>query len=1122
MINYLKDNHFLNDIFNSKRLAKSNDNFNIYLIASDFLKNQRSIFVVLPSLYLAQKYYDSLMNLVDGDDVLFFPCDEIVATNFMISSNDFKYERINTIKELLSKNKKIVITNFLGITKFNIPLEKWSENIIKINKEEINRDLLVKKLVEIGYKKTYTVYKTGEFSVRGSIIDIFPLNYEYPVRLDFFGDEIDDIKMFDVESQLSIAKLETVEVVPVTEFFYSDDLLSKAVNNIEIDNDKHNLELREKIDSLNHYIPYLYKAESIINMVESKTYIVDIDKIYTLYQKSLIDLEEFLNKKLEFKYFFSIDELINDSFVYIDGVVHHENQTIINNKDFEYYNGNFRVLLADIKKIINVKTIFISMNNADRLKRLKEFLLENSINYQTILNDTIPRKDYINFMSGYVLPLDSNNFNVLILNEASIYTSTIEKKRIKYKSIFSNSSKITKHDELKINDYIVHYDYGIGKYVGIKTMEMNDLKRDYLQLQYLGTDILYVPVEKIDKVQKYNVIEGREPALTKLGSSTWTKTKKRVLEKVKETSERLIKLYAQRNQTIGYQFSKDDELQLDFEKTFGYDLTSDQYKAIVSVKDDMESTKPMDRLICGDVGFGKTEVALRAAFKAIIDKKQVAYLAPTTLLTRQHYLTFKTRMSNFGVTVELLNRFVSPKKVKEILEGLKNGTIDCIVGTHRLLSQDIVFKDLGLLITDEEQRFGVTHKERIKEIKLNIDSLTLTATPIPRTLQMSIMGIKDLSTIETPPKNRYPVQTYVTPRNDSIIREAIERELIRGGQVFYMYNFKDDIIDVAAHINSLVPEAKIVTAHGSMSKNELEDTITDFIDKKYDVLVCTTIIETGIDIPDTNTLLIHDADRLGLSQLYQLRGRVGRSDKIAYAYLMYDGRKVLTEQSTKRLESIQEFTELGSGYQIAMQDLAIRGAGDVLGEKQSGFLDNIGIELYLKILNDSLKELRNPIKEEPKKNFPQVYSNRTINNEYINNEDAKLEIHNKIGLLTSINNLKKLQLELEDRFGKFDDDLLIYMYEKLFFNLCHTLDIIKIVDNTKDKLLTMSSESTSRLEPEFLYKLIYEKYIKIHVNYIVNQVIFKIDLSQYKANYWLYDICELFDKLIINSNLNLV
>ncbi|MFI3328944.1 MAG: transcription-repair coupling factor [bacterium] len=1111
MINYLKENSYFKYLYDKNRISKSNDNFNTYLIVSDYLNNNRNIFVVTPSLFLAQKYYDNLLNIIDPENVLFFPCDDIVATSFMISSNDFKFERINTIKELTKDNPKIIVTNFAGITKYNIPLSTWKQNILTIRKEEIDRENFINNLVTIGYKKTYTVYKTGEFAVRGSIIDIFPLNYQNPIRLDFFGDEIDDIKEFDITTQLSINKLDTVEIIPVTEFFYTNEQLKEIT--IEDDNDSMNIALREKIDSLTHYIPKFYKPTSIINMIEAKTYILDIDKMNAIYQKSLNDLSEYLNQELTHKYFFNIKELVNDNMFYIDGVVSHENQEIVSTKEIDYYNGNFRILLKDIKNLVGVKHIFISINDNDRIKRIKELLLDNSINYQTITSDSTPRVDCINLITGYVLPLDSNSLNVLILNETALYTTTIEKKRIKYKSIFSNSTKISKHDELKINDYIVHYDYGIGQYIGIKVMEMNGKFRDYLQLKYFDTDVLYIPIEKIDKVQKYNVIDGREPALTKLGSSAWTRTKKRVLEKVKETSEKLIKLYAQRSKTIGYQYSKDDELQIEFENTFGYDLTEDQYKAIVAVKEDMESTKPMDRLICGDVGFGKTEVALRAAFKAIMDKKQVAYLAPTTLLTRQHYYTFKTRMSTFGINVELLNRFVSPKRVKEILLQLEDGSIDCVIGTHRLLSHDIKFKDLGLLITDEEQRFGVTHKERIKEMKLNIDSLTLTATPIPRTLQMSIMGIKDLSTIETPPKNRYPVQTYVTPRNDAIIKEAIERELIRGGQVFYMYNFKDDIIDIAAHINKLVPEAKIVTAHGSMSKNDLEDTITDFIDKKYDVLVCTTIIETGIDIPDTNTLLIHDSDRLGLSQLYQLRGRVGRSDKIAYAYLMYDPKKILSENSTKRLESIQEFTELGSGYQIAMQDLAIRGAGDVLGEEQSGFMDNIGIELYLKILNDSLKELRNPTPVEEKPTYSQVYSNRTINPEYINNEDAKLEIHNKIRTLTSINNLTKLQLELEDRFGKFDNELLLYMYEKLFFNLCSNINIETITDTSRDKRLTINEITSSKINPEELYKIVYDNFKNINISYSINKFIIQIDLGPNKDNSWLFDTCKLLDKI---------
>lgn len=1137
ILNYLKDKFEIRTLTNDSfsRINKTNDNFNIYAIASDFINNNRSIFVVLPNLFSAQKYYDNLLNLLPDEDVLFYPADEMVVSNFMIASSDFKYERINTIAEILNNTPKVIVTNLTGILRFNVPINYWRNSIINISvKDEIDRKDLVSRLISLGYEKTYTVYKTGEFSIRGSIIDIFPLNSTNPIRLDFFGDEVDEIKEFDVETQLSINKINNTKIIPVTEFFYTDQMMDEITASLELEinkttneeyktslnNDLLNLKQRNKLDTLNQYMCKFYKVQSIIEMIDAKKYIVDIDKMKAIHLKNIDDISEYLhNQSIENfilnDYFLDLNIIPDDSF-YIDGVVTHDSTFSINAKDIPPYNGNFRTLLKDINNLIGSVEIIIVMEDLNRLKRLKEFLLENNIIYQTINTVEQIDKRYVNLViRQFALELDSQFLGTYIVTENTIYSSSFEKKKIKYKSIFSNATKINNHDELKIGDFVVHYDFGIGKYIGIKAMKMSDNLKDYLEIQYAKTDVLYIPIENIDRISKYNVHDGREPNLTLIGSSQWTKTKKKVLEKVKDISEKLIKLYAQRSSAEGFIYQEDSPEQLEFENEFMYEETIDQLKAIEAVKSDMESTKPMDRLICGDVGFGKTEVALRASFKAVMNGKQVAYLAPTTLLSRQHFYTFQKRVQSYGMKVELLNRFVTTKQAKIILEQLKSGYIDIIIGTHRLLSKDIVFKDLGLLITDEEQRFGVMHKERIKEMKVNVDSLTLTATPIPRTLQMSIMGIKDLSTIETPPKNRYPVQTYVTPRNDSITKEAIEREIIRGGQVFYMYNYTEDIIDVASYLQKLVPEARVKFAHGKMNKNELEDIISEFIDHQFDVLVCTTIIETGIDIPDTNTLLIHDADRLGLSQLYQLRGRVGRSDRIAYAYLMYEPRKVLTENAMKRLESIQEFTQLGSGYKIAMKDLAIRGAGDVLGQEQSGFMDSIGIELYMRILNDTLTELKGEkVDNEPKNNYTQVYSNRTINDEYINNEDIKIEIHKKIRTITSINNLIGLQLELEDRFGKFDDELLMYMYEKLFFNLCQILDIYQIIDLKNEKKLCISKEKTQTLNGEYILKQAYEKYKSISIRYASNEFHISIDLTKYKQNSWLIDTCTFLDKIV--------
>ncbi|MDE6013915.1 MAG: transcription-repair coupling factor, partial [Anaeroplasmataceae bacterium] len=583
-----------------------------------------------------------------------------------------------------------------------------------------------------------------------------------------------------------------------------------------------------------------------------------------------------------------------------------------------------------------------------------------------------------------------------------LYEVSYAPRKAKYKSVYKNAIKISKYDELEFGDYVVHYDYGIGRYLGIKTIESEGIKRDFLYVLYGGESGVYIPLEQISSIMKYASKDVEGIKLHTIGSSQWARTKAKVRKRVHDISEQLIKLYAARQNAKGFEFLPDSTEQISFENDFAYELTPDQKKAIAAIKKDMESARPMDRLVCGDVGYGKTEVAMRAAFKAVYSGKQVCVLAPTTILATQHYQNFKNRMEDYGIDVELLNRFVPMSKQKQIIEGLKKGSVDVIIGTHRVLSNEIVYKDLGLLIVDEEQRFGVTHKEKIKELKVNVDCITLSATPIPRTLQMSVMGLKDLSMIETPPKNRYPVQTYVLERNDRIIADAIEKELSRGGQVFYLYNFVDSIEEIEQHLHDLVPMARICVGHGKLTKEKLENRVADFIAHKYDILLCTTIIETGIDMPETNTLIVHDADRLGLSQLYQIRGRVGRSNKIAYAYLMYEPKKILTTDAEKRLETIKEFNELGSGFKIAMRDLSIRGSGDLLGEEQSGFVESVGLDMYLKILNEEINHITVTEKEVPDKSLLKPFVSRTISKEYIENEDVRIEIHKKIDQLKSL------------------------------------------------------------------------------------------------------------------------
>ena len=1119
------------------RISKSNKNFNIYQIASDYLKNNRMIFVVLPTLFDAQKYYDTLTNLLDEDSVLFYPVDDMALASQFISSNEFKYERINTILTLLENKNRIVVTTANGVMYKNLGKEKWLENQLVLNEGCLyDIDYLKNLFVKLGYTHKSVVTSTGEFSFRGSIIDFYPLNYENPIRLDFFDDELETIKIFSAETQRTIAKISSITISPIIELFYTqlegDKIVSslkeglKVAQKSEIDliyKDISKVELKTELETIHQYVDIIDSSISILDFKEDKViYVINEEKINALFAKTKEDItthyetigSNVLSKYSTFNYDFSFN---NYKTKFIDTLVDHRDSYEINTEEIENFYGNFSLLAKELTKRWSTSYVIISISSNDKLKRLKEFFLENRLRYQTVKQTIDLSYECINIVvNEYTLSLSIPEENMYILGENTIFSNIVEKAKIRYKSTFYESKKIAKFDELKPGDYVVHSGHGIGVYECIKTMELSGIKRDYIKINYANNDSLYIPIEQLNLIKKYTGADGKKPELTKLGSATWAKTKQKVKEKVLELSKKLIQIYAMREEAVGHKFGPDTTEQLEFESEFGYEETQDQLTAINAIKKDMESTRVMDRLVCGDVGFGKTEIALRATFKAVMDGKQVCYLAPTTVLTRQHYHTFKDRMEKYGVRVELLNRFVSAKKRNQLLKDLAFGTVDVLIGTHRVLSDDVRFKDLGLLITDEEHRFGVMHKEKIKEMKINVDSLMLTATPIPRTLQMSLIGIKELSMIETPPKNRYPIQTYVTPRHDSIIKEAIERELLRGGQVFYLYNYTEDISDVMVKISKMVPEAKVCYAHGKMNKYELEDIITDFIDHKYDVLVSTTIIETGIDIPNANTLIIHDADKLGLSQLYQIRGRIGRSDRIAYAYLTYEPRKILTPEAEKRLETIKEFTELGSGFKIAMRDLAIRGAGDLLGPEQSGFINSVGIDLYMQILDETLNEIRKDKKEVKVKTTlgKNVISNRYIPENYVLDEDMKIEIHNKISKIESQEDFNNLKQELIDRFGPINEDLLLYMYEKLFYSLCTQAGVENADIKPKLVTLTLSYDKSQSANGEYLYKTAYSLSNDFLLSYHDKKISIALKTGASPKKVWLVLLCEYLTKIV--------
>lgn len=1042
-------------------------NMGIYNLTDDFFclylnqiyqKNSKNILVVVNSLFEANKLYSSLS--LYNHSVYLFPMDDFLTSEALAISPDLMISRLETLNAILSSEKCIVITNLMGYLRFLPTCDKYKISILNLKKGDvISPEKLVEKLISIGYKRDTIVNKTGEFGVRGFIIDVFPINEENPIRIEFFDDEIESIRSFDCETQKSIHELSETIIHPFYEF----------ITDKEIDEDHRGkqkfLQLYEKVVNISDYLgdcytffrdydqlqsSYMNIMEEVVTFKEEK----DIHFPYS-YMFDFHDLEVFYPI-----YYFSFNNMLHYDF--ISTMIDFGVKTINN------FNENADMIESFIRnKLQENKTIIIC---------LKKFQIHSVLKFLTM---KIVESDFTTIQKGQVNLVEGEIGQGFLYHDLVVLTAfelfkVVEVKK-KYHTKFKYSTSIHDINKLSVGDYVVHNVHGIGIYNGIKTLTLNDITKDYLEILYQGTDKIYIPVEKIDYLSKYSGREGVMPKINKLGGTDWQKTKVRVKSRVMDMANQLLRLYAEREARKGFAFSKDCDLSFDFEKDFPYELTIDQKRAIEQIKGDMESSVPMDRLLCGDVGFGKTEVAFVAAFKAILDSKQVLFLCPTTILSNQHYENALLRFKNFPVSIGLLNRFTSPREVTRILNGLKDGTIDMVIGTHRLLSDDIHINDLGLLIIDEEQRFGVAHKEKIKQYKTNVDVLTLTATPIPRTLQMSLVGIRSLSLIETPPVNRYPVQTYVVEENKQILKDAIYKELSRNGQVFILYNRVQSISEFSLKIQELAPDARIGIAHGQMNKVELETTIYDFIHYRFDILICTTIIETGIDIPNVNTLIIMDADHFGLSQLYQIRGRVGRSDKFAYAYLMYQPFKTLTETAIKRLNVIKEFTELGSGFSIATRDLSIRGAGDMLGSEQAGFIDSVGIDLYLKMLDEEVKHLnqekveKEEEEEKTEEAKPLINVTTHIDDNYVLEDDLKIEIHRLINSIEDEESFIRVKSELEDRFGKITEDMLIYMYEEWFERMASKLHLAHVHQTRNSIELVFPRETVEQLDTEELF-----------------------------------------------------
>lgn len=1069
-----------------------------------FLKLNRQIFILSYNDIEAKKLYDDIKTFTD--DCYYFPYKEMVL-NIDVESFEVKSERIKILKKILSGEKLIVVSTVESILPIMPPSDilKNSQFEIKEGMELESLEFL-SKLYELGYERTEVVEGKGQFAQRGGIIDVFPINLEQPIRIEFFGDEIDTIRSFDPLSQRSIKRIEKVTLYPAREILLNDIIVKKAYEDIKKDFEgklksfskkkkdeakvlEHKFkELLEKLvnfryfEGMDSFLPYFYDLQNnILDYFIDPVIILDeslriSQRIFAAYE----DFQEMFKTMLENgnvlpkqgNYFLQPEVIISKlklfpiiSLNMLPRVVENfKPKSIINFNciSLPSYSNNIQMLMEEFKLKLNngYKIIIFSQNEAKAL-RLKNSLKEEGFNaiYKENLDEI--KEGFITITTGTLAKgMDFPDIKLFIVSDGEMHSSKKQRKKIKDKK----TKKIDVFTDLKVGDYVVHEIHGIGIFKGISELVIEGIKRDYLVIQYHGNDTLYVPVEQLDVVQKYIGADEKPPKVNKLGSSDWIKTKNKVKESLKEVAKELIELYAERSRIKGYAFSPDTPWQKQFEDEFPYQETEDQLKAIEEIKRDMESPKPMDRLLCGDVGYGKTEVAMRAAFKAVMDGKQVAVLVPTTILAEQHFNTFIQRFKGFPVNIDMLSRFKSSGEQKKTLKELAAGNIDIIIGTHKLLSKGVKFKDLGLLIIDEEQRFGVSHKEKIKLMKRNVDVLTLTATPIPRTLHMSLIGVRDMSIIETPPEDRYPVQTYVLEYNEVIVREAILRELSRGGQVFFVYNRVETILDMQREILKLVPEARIIIAHGQMKEEELEDAIISFINGEADILLCTTIIETGIDMPNVNTLIVYDADKMGLSQLYQLRGRVGRSNRIAYAYFTYRKDKVLTEAAEKRLKAIKEFTEFGSGFKIAMRDLEIRGAGSLFGTKQHGHLAAVGYDMYCKLLDEAIKELKGEEKEEEFETQIELQVSAYIPSNYIEDEVIKIEIYKKIASIDSHEDRMDIIDELIDRFGdipKVVDNLIKVSYIK---SLSKGLKIFSVKQIDKDVFLHFKDASCLNVE----------------------------------------------------------
>lgn len=1051
---------------------------------------------------------------------IYYPAKDFIFYSADVHGNQLAGERLRCIQKIIAaqdnKTNITVITTIDGCVDMLMPLQRYRDNIIHFkNSDIIDTEKLISKLVGIGYTRVPMIDGQGQFAVRGGIIDIFSYTDETPVRIELWDDEIDSIRFFDVESQRSVEKIQTYDVFPATEWILSEDEIDAGFEKVKdevekqlvtLGNDKKKKTQQEMdacnrlrhayadfertrdyskfilsfTDEIEGFTDYFPKDETVFVLDEP-------DRIMERMELISYEYEESMKNRLEggyvvasqtklmrpiaevYKNMQSSRLMLLSSLDYKPKMLKPTDYLRIDARSISSYNNSFEYLADDINKYKRTGyRVVLVCNSRTRAARIVADLEE--LGTQSYFSEDYDKEimpgtvmvTYGNIHRGFEYPL----IGFVIITENDIFTSRTRKKQ---KKKYEGRS-IAGFNELNVGDYVVHEMHGLGVYKGIEKITVEGVEKDYIKIEYAGNSNLYVLATQLDRLQKYAASDTeKKPKLNKLGSVEWNKTKAKVHGAVEEIAKDLVELYSIRQNQKGYAFGPDTVWQKEFEEMFPYEETDDQLNAIADTKADMESTRIMDRLICGDVGYGKTEVAIRAAFKAVQEGKQVAYLVPTTILAQQHFNTFEQRMKNFPLKVAQLSSFRTNKEIKETLADLKKGFVDVVIGTHRLLSKDVEFKDLGLLIIDEEQRFGVAHKEKIKKLKNNIDVLTLSATPIPRTLHMSLVGIRDMSVLEEPPVDRVPIQTFVTEHNDEMIREAINRELARGGQVYYVYNRVRSIDEAAAHIQELVPQANVAFAHGQMEKRELEKIMVDFINGDIDVLISTTIIETGMDISNVNTMIIEDADKFGLSQLYQLRGRVGRSNRTAYAFLLYRRDRMLTEVAEKRLSAIREFSDFGSGFKIAMKDLEIRGAGNVLGKSQHGHMAAVGYDLYCKMLNEAVNDLKGIKNEYSFETNVDLSVDAYIPSTYIKSEYQKLDIYKRIAAIESEEELSDMKDELVDRYGSLSTPAVNLLNIALIKSMAHKIGIMEMKGTIEDG-------------PSGCYKTVMKVYPKAEIN----------------------------------------